>query len=104
MEPVMLMRDAHCTSIRCMRTTINVDGPVLRELKRLARSEKKTLGAMLSELLAEALAGRRKGPPRPGKLAWHTTGGGLLIDLTNKERLWEVLDAEQLGRSRSGAE
>ena len=87
-----------------MRTTIDVDGPVLRELKRLARNEKKTLGAMFSELLAEALAGRRTGGRPPGKLAWHTTGGGLLIDLTDQERLWEVLDAEQLGRSRSGAE
>lgn len=98
------MCDAYFDSIRFMRTTIDVDGPVLRELKRLARSEKKTLGAMFSELLAEALAGRRAGGRRPGQLAWHTTGGGLLIDLTDKERLWEVLDAEQLGRPRGVAE
>ena len=86
-----------------MRTTMDVDGPVLRELKRLARKEHKTLGALFSELLAEALAARRAGGRRPGKLAWHTTQGGLLIDLSDRERLWEVLDTEQLGRAPGGA-
>lgn len=96
----MLMRDARPANIRCVRTTIDVDGPVLRELKRLARNEKKTLGALVSELLADVLARRRKAPGAPARLAWHTTSGGLLVDLADQERLWELLDAEQLGRDR----
>ncbi len=81
-----------------MRTTIDVDGPVLRELKRRARAEKKTLGALASELLAGALARRRPDTKDAPRLTWHTTDGGLLVDLADQERLWEVLDAEQLGR------
>lgn len=81
-----------------MRTTIDVDGPVLGELKRVAKKERKTLGALLSELLAEALARRRQRTEAPRAFAWNTTRGGTLVDLTDKERLWEMLDAEQLGR------
>jgi Arc/MetJ family transcription regulator len=44
---------------RCMpRTTIDIDASVLFELKRRQRSEKRPLGELASELLAEALAGR----------------------------------------------
>jgi hypothetical protein len=39
-----------------MRTTLDIDAPLLRELKQLQKKEKKALGAIVSDLLAEALA------------------------------------------------
>lgn len=38
------------------RTTLNIDGSVLGELKRLQRQEGKSLGQLVSELLARVLA------------------------------------------------
>ncbi len=38
-----------------MRTTLNIDDDVLRAAKELARREKKTTGAVISELTRKAL-------------------------------------------------
>ena len=43
-----------------MRTTLDIDDDVLRVAKELARSEKKTAGAVISELTRRALTA----PPR----------------------------------------
>ena len=45
-----------------MRTTIDIDAPILRELKRLQKREGKALGRLVSELVALALT-KRKAPP-----------------------------------------
>ena len=37
------------------RTTVDIDTPILKELKRLGRKEGVTLGALISRLLAQAL-------------------------------------------------
>ena len=44
------------------RTTLNIDTPLLQELKMLQKREGKSLGRIVSELLAEALSnhGRKK--------------------------------------------
>ena len=36
------------------RTTLNIDEPILQELKRLQKEEKKSLGGLVSDLLAWA--------------------------------------------------
>jgi hypothetical protein len=41
---------------RIMRTTINIDDPILKEVKRLQRREGKSLGRLVSDLLAQSLA------------------------------------------------
>ena len=74
---------------------MDIDDPVLRELKRLQRREKKSLGRLVSDLLAEALAGRRAGaiaeePP----LEWVSRPMGARLDLTDKESLHRLLDDE----------
>jgi hypothetical protein len=38
-----------------MRTTLDIDVPILREVKALHESEGRSMGAIVSELLAEAL-------------------------------------------------
>jgi len=78
-----------------MRTTVDIDTPVLNDLKRLQEREGKSLGRLVSELLAEAI-GRRKAarPAQPTPLIWKTTAGRPLVDFADKDELYRVLDAD----------
>jgi hypothetical protein len=71
------------------RTTIDIAEPVLRELKARQRRDGRTLGALASELLAQAMA-EDAGVEQP--LRWRTRDMGESIDLEDKDALWAVLD------------
>lgn len=75
------------------RTTVDIDTPVLQELKRLQRSDGKSLGRLVSDLLSEALAGRRDKRPPP-RLVWNAQEMRALIDIADKEALHAALDSE----------
>lgn len=45
-----------------MRSTIDSDDPVLKEVERLQRREGRSLGRLVSDLLAQSLAAARKAP------------------------------------------
>ena len=75
-----------------MRTTLDIDTPVLRDLKKLQKKEKKTLGQLVSELLAEALDRRQKGRPAPPKFEWVSKAMRELVDISDKDALHAVLD------------
>jgi predicted AAA+ superfamily ATPase len=66
-----------------MRTTVDIDISVLHALKRRAREERKPLGALISELVAEALARRGAEAPSP-PFHWHTRRMGTFVDLEDK--------------------
>jgi len=83
-----------------MRTTVDIDPPVLDDLKRLQKREGKSLGRLVSELLAEAIGRRRTHAEKPTRLRWHTTRGKPLIDFEDKDALYEALDAEVVRTSR----
>jgi len=74
------------------RTTINLDGPVLADLKRLQRKEGKALGDLASELLASALADRKLATAPAVGLQWTSRPMGALVDLADKEALFAALD------------
>lgn len=78
-----------------MRTTLDIDPTVLEGLKRRARKESKTVGELVSELAAKALAEEEK-RPKP-EFWWPVQRMGPRIDLEDKEALWALLDAEQFG-------
>ena len=46
-----------------MRTTLDIDDPILKEIKRLQRRAGKSMGRLVSDLLARALADTRSAPP-----------------------------------------
>jgi hypothetical protein len=73
------------------RTTIDIDAAVMRELKRRQRIEGKTLGGLVSELLATALGQPEPDPRSP--VAWTTKSMGALVDLEDKEALRRAADA-----------
>ncbi|HEY7644416.1 MAG TPA: hypothetical protein VH858_05210, partial [Hyphomicrobiales bacterium] len=53
-----------------MRTTIDIDDPILEQLKRLQRRERKSLGRLVSDLLAQSLATSRTRRPGAPQLEW----------------------------------
>jgi hypothetical protein len=81
-----------------MRTTIDIVDPVLAEVRREQEREGKSLGEVVSELLAEGLAARglRSQAARPQALQWVAKDLGCRIDLRDKEALWTLLDREAL--------
>ena len=77
-----------------MRTTLDIDAPILREVKALHEREGRSMGAIVSELLAEALARRRSRRARPS-FRWTSRDMKRLIDLSDKEAVYAALDAER---------
>ncbi len=77
-----------------MRTTLDIDDPILREVKAIHEKEGRSIGAIVSELLAEALARRRPSRARP-PFRWNSRPMKALIDLSDKETVYGALDADQ---------
>jgi hypothetical protein len=75
-----------------MRTTIDLESPVLEELKRVQLEEGVSLGKLASRLLADALAFRRQKAARPMSLSWNTGRMGAVVDLADKDAVYRVLD------------
>ena len=66
-----------------MRTTIDLDPSVLAELKRRGQGEGKSLGRLVSELLAHALD--RDAPPAPEPFEWQARPMAARVDLDDPE-------------------
>ncbi len=81
-----------------MRTTVDIVDPVLVEVRREQERQGKTLGEVVSELLAEGLAARsqRSQAAPPQTLQWVAKDLRCRIDLRDKEALWTLLDHEAL--------
>ncbi len=73
------------------RTTLDIEKPILEEIKRLHDKEKKSMGRIVSDLLAEALANRRKAKT-PVRLEWNARAMGAKVNLEDKEALYQLLD------------
>jgi len=76
------------------RTTLDIDAPILREIKALQKKEGRSMGQIVSQLLAEALTRRRAGVSAP-TLKWVSRPMGALVDLSDKEALYAVLDQDR---------
>jgi len=76
-----------------MRTTIDIDDPILREVKAIHEKEGRSIGAIVSELLAEALAGRRPSRAKP-PFRWTSKPMKALVDLADKEAVYAALDSD----------
>jgi len=76
-----------------MRTTLDIEAPILKGLKSLQKKEKRSLSQLASELLTEALAAR--GAARsvtPLRLAWQARPMGDRVDLADKDAVYRLLD------------
>jgi len=75
-----------------MRTTLDIESPVLEELREFGRAEGRSLGQAASELLAEALHVRKKLVKPVGRLAWKSHPMGARVDLADKDAVFALLD------------
>lgn len=78
-----------------MRTTIDIDDPILKELKKLGKKEGKSLGRMISDLLALALRARKTSGQRPVVPSWISRDMSARINLNDKEALYAALDQQK---------
>ena len=77
-----------------MRTTVDIDDPILREVKAIHEREGRSMGAVVSELLADALARRRTGRERPA-FRWTSRPMKALVDLADKDAVHAALDGDR---------
>lgn len=77
-----------------MRTTVDIDDPILREVKAIHQKEGRSMGAVVSELLADALARRRAPRVRP-VFRWTSRPMKALVNLSDKDALYAALDLER---------
>lgn len=83
-----------------MRTTVDLDAPVLRDLKRLQKREGKSLGRLISNLVAQALGARKASQQNPPPFRWISRPMNARVDLGDKDAVQIVLDREAgVGRS-----
>jgi hypothetical protein len=78
-----------------MRTTVDIDDPILREVKALHEKEGRSMGAIISELLADAIARRKASSPTRSTFRWTSRPMKALIDLADKDAVYAALDAER---------
>jgi hypothetical protein len=74
-----------------MRTTIDIDDPILRDLKALQAREGKSLGRLVSDLLAKALAESSRGAPAR-EFQWLSRPMGARVDLADRDALLDAMD------------
>ena len=76
-----------------IRTTLDIDEPVLRELKSAQKLEGKSLGRLVSDLLAVALADRlRKKPAASECFQWVSKRMGARVDLSDRDAVYNLMD------------
>jgi hypothetical protein len=81
-----------------MRTTLDIDTPILEELKRLQMKGdggRKSMGKMVSELLAEALSRREGEVAEVVGFDWIAKPMRLLVNLDDKEAVYAALDQDR---------
>ena len=81
-----------------MRTTIDIDDPILKKLKDIQARDGRSLGRLVSDLLAHALASEVR-EAAPQYFSWISSPGPLLVDICDKEALYEALEDQSPQRS-----
>lgn len=76
------------------RTTIDIDAPILRDLKRRQKREGKSLGRLVSDLLARALRHSDQEDARSSSFRWISRSMRARVDIADKEAVYEALDRE----------
>jgi len=77
-----------------MRTTLDLDLTILKELKAFSKSHSFSLGKAATALLAEALSAHKAKKKAPPPFKWHSQPMGAKIDILDKDALYRILDEE----------
>jgi hypothetical protein len=76
------------------RTTIDIDAPILRDLKRRQKREGKSLGRLVSDLLAQALHQSKVDQVSSSSFRWISRSMRAQIDLADKDAVHGMLDRQ----------
>lgn len=85
---------------RMSRTTLNIDTPILAEVKQIQQEEGTSLGQVVTQLLAEALRHRNDLPEQPARLEWVSRPMGALVDLADRDAVYAILDGDDPAAAR----
>ncbi len=77
---------------RIMRTTLDIDDPILADLKRLQQREGKSLGRLVSDLLAQSLSASKPAAHKAPRLQWVSQPMRARVDLSDREALLDAMD------------
>ena len=78
-----------------MRTTLDIEKPILDEIKALQRKEKRTIGEIVSTLLADALRNRKDGhDPMKTEFRWFSKPMQAKVDISDKEALHDAMESK----------
>ncbi|WP_054019236.1 hypothetical protein [Piscinibacter sakaiensis] len=75
-----------------MRTTLDIDDPILRDLKQLQAREGKSLGRLVSDLLAQSLAAQARPVAASAPFRWTSRPMQARVDLADKHAVQDALD------------
>ena len=78
-----------------MRTTVDIDDFILKDLKRLQQRGGKSLGRLISDLLAQALKERKPDKVSVKPNRWIAKAMGSRVDLADREALYRALEEEE---------
>jgi len=81
-----------------MRTTLNIDDPILKEVKALQRKEGKALGQVVSELLAFALKARRAHGVAEEPFRWISRDMGARYDPADRDAILDAMERDDPDR------
>ena len=82
-----------------MRTTIDIDDPILNQIKALQRHDGRSLGRLVSDLLAKALATEGVKEAAPQYFVWIAKPLNPRVDLNDKDAIRNLLDRERYAGS-----
>lgn len=77
-----------------MRTTVDIDDPILKDLKKIQQKEGKSLGRLISDLLARAIGERKSAKTSSRPPRWISKAMGARIDLADHEALYAAMEQE----------
>jgi hypothetical protein len=75
-----------------MRTTVDIEDTILKDLKKIQQREGQSLGRLISNLLAQALGERKSVKEPPKSKRWIAKPMGARVDLADSDALYAVMD------------
>ena len=77
-----------------MRTTVDIDDPILKDLKKIQEKEGKSLGRLISDLLARAIRERKSPKTSVKSDRWVSKDMGARVDLADREAVYAAMERE----------
>jgi hypothetical protein len=75
-----------------MRTTVDIDDQILKDLKKIQRQERQSLGRLVSNLLAQALGQRQSTKSFIQPAPWISKPMGARVDLADREAVYAAME------------